>query len=80
MYLTKAWTEDLRPAQLMKEPFCRACIKLGARTRARAVDHVIPHRGDWQLFSDRSNLQSLCSSHHNAKTAQEMRERTRKTK
>ncbi|WP_256371941.1 hypothetical protein [Roseivivax sp. THAF197b] len=30
------------------------------------VDHVIPHRGDMQLFWDRTNWQALCAHHHNA--------------
>ena len=36
------------------------------------VDHVIPHRGDWKLFTDVNNLQGLCREHHSAKTAREV--------
>jgi 5-methylcytosine-specific restriction protein A len=35
------------------------------------VDHKIPHRSNWTLFMDRSNLQGLCSHHHSLKTARE---------
>ena len=28
------------------------------------VDHVVPHRGDRQLFWDANNLQSLCKPCH----------------
>ncbi|MFR5640946.1 MAG: HNH endonuclease [Butyricicoccus sp.] len=32
-----------------------------------------PHNGDWEKFTDRSNLQSLCHSCHSAKTMAESR-------
>lgn len=39
---------------------------------ATVVDHVKPHRGDLELFLDRTNLQSLCKPCHDAhKQAQE---------
>lgn len=79
MYMTKEWTEDLRPTQLLLEPFCRECAKRGLRTKATRVDHVEPHRGDWSRFVDRKNLQSLCERCHNRKTAKEMAENRRKT-
>lgn len=75
MYLTPEWTEDLRPGQLLREPFCRECARHGARTRATEVDHIQPHRGDWTVFTDRSNLQSLCHSCHSRKTMAEMRQK-----
>lgn len=80
MYLTKAWTEDLRPTQLLLEPFCRECAKRGLRVSATRVDHVRPHLGDWERFTDRGNLQSLCESCHNRKTAQEMAQMRQKNK
>ena len=64
--------DRLRPEQLLREPFCRACAIRGVRTRATDVDHVIPHRGVWALFIDPNNLQSLCHSCHSRKTAAEM--------
>lgn len=33
---------------------------------ASVVDHRTPHRGDQQLFWDRSNWQSLCAHHHSS--------------
>lgn len=75
MYETKTWTDDLRPTQLLNEPFCRECARRGCRTCATVVDHIQPHRGDWIVFTDRRNLQSLCESCHNRKTALEMAER-----
>jgi 5-methylcytosine-specific restriction protein A len=71
-YSLPVWTERLRPEQLLREPFCAECAKAGKRTPATVVDHVLPHRGDWALFVDESNLQSLCKYHHDQKTALEM--------
>ena len=79
-YSLPVWTEDLRPAQLLREPWCRACAKRGVRTRATVVDHVTPHRGDWALFIDPANHQSLCKSCHDRKTAKEMAEERRKNR
>lgn len=76
-YNLPIWTKRLRPQHLLAEPFCRACAKEGKRTRAEVVDHVQPFRGDWDLFTDPSNLQSLCKYHHDQKTAFEQNENRR---
>ena len=34
MYRTDKWLRELRPEQLLREPFCRECSKRGIRTRA----------------------------------------------
>lgn len=46
-------------------PRCNAC---GAA--ATVVDHVVPHRGDMQLFWDKGNWQPLCASCHGRKTVE----------
>lgn len=73
-YRLPIFRDKLRPDQLMREPFCRACAARGLRVRATDVDHIVPHRGDWALFANPANLQSLCHSCHSRKTASEMRE------
>ena len=65
----------LRASQLVKEPFCRVCAARHIRTMATDVDHIVAHRGNWALFVDPDNLQSLCHSCHSRKTAAEVRER-----
>ena len=70
-YNLPIWTDVLRPAQLLREPWCRECAAHGKRTQATVVDHVKPHRGDWSLFTDETNLQSLCKFDHDRKTAME---------
>ena len=76
-YLLPIWTKQLRPEQLMREPFCRECARLGIRTRATVADHIQPFRGSWALFVDPANHQSLCKHHHDAKTARERAESRR---
>jgi len=36
---------------------------------AMIVDHIIPHKGDMDLFWNKANWQSLCERHHNIKSA-----------
>lgn len=72
------WRDRLRPNQLLKEPFCFECLRIGRRTRATVVDHVKPHRGEWMLFVDETNLQSLCKWHHDQKTMRELNEKRAK--
>ena len=43
-------------------------LKLTIITPATVVDHVIPHRGNKQLFWDEKNWQPLCKSCHDLKT------------
>ncbi len=82
-YSLSIWTDDLRPAQLLREPFCRECAKQYPpgdprhRTRATVVDHITPFRGAWALFIDPANHQSLCKSCHDRKTAKEQAEKRR---
>ena len=81
-YRLPIWVDELRPNQLLREPFCRACAQRAEleglpylrRVRATDVDHIRPHRGVWSRFIDRNNLQSLCHSCHSRKTMAEMNE------
>lgn len=38
---------------------------------ATVVDHIIPHKGDYERFWDRSGWQSLCKRCHDQKTVHE---------
>jgi len=54
---------------LLAHPLCVECEKRGVTETATVVDHIIPHRGDKDLFWDsKNNWQSLCRMHHNRKT------------
>lgn len=63
-YNLAAWKRR-RAHQLATSPFCAECASVGRETAARVADHVIPHRGDWELFIA-GELQSLCDGCHSA--------------
>ena len=63
-YKLAIWHKRLRPQQLAKEPLCKRCLAEGKTTAATVVNHIKPHRGDWSLFADPDNLESLCAPHH----------------
>lgn len=65
-YTSPLWTKVLRPNQLAREKCCAYCYQMGRVVKATHVDHKIPHRGDFKLFSDPKNLQSLCATHANS--------------
>jgi 5-methylcytosine-specific restriction protein A len=62
LYRTARWRR-LKTTVLQETPFC-PCGRLGSE-----LDHVVPHRGDLQLFWSKDNVQMLCTSCHSAKTA-----------
>ncbi|SKB05146.1 HNH endonuclease [Sporosarcina newyorkensis] len=63
--------QQARKGYLQDNPLCVICREQGIRTAANVVDHIIPHRGDTELFWNRRNWQPLCSSCHSRKTAME---------
>lgn len=74
MYNMPAWRgkpNGIRAQCLTRDPFCVECDKEGKQTRATEVDHIVPHKGDMQLFLDINNVQSLCKTHHSQKTKRE---------
>jgi 5-methylcytosine-specific restriction protein A len=56
---------------LAKHPLCVHCTNEGGIGAATEVDHIVPHRGNKELFWNRENWQGLCKSHHSKKTALE---------
>lgn len=80
LYQTDLWKDVLRPAQLLREPFCRECARRGLRVPATDVDHIRDHKGDMALFADAENLESLCHSCHSRKTARELWQNRAKNK
>lgn len=64
---TRRW-KALRLEALRRDGF--ACVQCGARSRLE-VDHIEPVRDAPERAFDLSNLQTLCASHHTAKTRRE---------
>ena len=65
-----AWRKA-RKKYLTEHPLCVKCRKQGRYVKATDVDHIIPHRGNLDLFWDRNNWQALCHSCHSRKTRRE---------
>lgn len=70
LYNSSRWRK-LRRQFLIKHPLCAECRRLGVINPSRVVDHIKPHQGDESLFWDETNLQALCKSCHDRKTAKE---------
>lgn len=68
---TTAW-EKASAAFLKAHPWCAYCAERRVVTKATLVDHIVPHRGDKDLFWKRSNWASCCAAcHDGAKKAAE---------
>jgi 5-methylcytosine-specific restriction protein A len=65
-YASAQWIR-VRDAHRALEPLCRECRSVGKLTQVEIVDHIIPREDGGAPF-DHANLQSLCRTHHNAKT------------
>ena len=50
---------------------CAICLKSGRVTASAVVDHIKPHKGDYELFWDPKNHQGACKPCHDSKTAKE---------
>lgn len=64
LYGTYRWQKKRR-ALLDAEPLCRFCAERGEVTPATVADHVIPHRGDEDLFWN-GELMPLCKRCHDS--------------
>lgn len=60
--------QKVRKMYLKENPLCVECLNLGIITPATIVDHIEPHKGDYDKFWDEDNMQSLCEKCHNIKT------------
>ena len=71
--LYDAWWRRESKAFLAENPIAVDIFREhgGRQFAAEAVDHIIPHRGNVELFRDKSNWQGLTRSDHSRKTALE---------
>lgn len=63
---TRRWSK-ISQHYLRANPMCVHCGGLATET-----DHVVPHRGDMELFYDANNWQALCRACHSRKTQAEV--------
>lgn len=73
-YQSKQW-KILSKKHKQQNPLCIHCLELSIVNPAQVSDHIIEIRDDWDKRLDPTNLQSLCHSCHNTKTAKERRKR-----
>ena len=74
LYGTTEWRRSREFTIEKDEHLCQVCGTAtipGHNLRHPTVDHIIPHRGDEELFFDLDNLQLLCASCHNVKSNSE---------
>lgn len=55
-----------RAYYLFQNPICVRCGDI-----ATVVDHIVPHKGDMNLFWNLNNWQPLCKTCHDRKTVKE---------
>lgn len=82
-YRREPWTgpNGIRSIVLRRDPICKCpgCPRCDRRPVSKTVsmcirpstnaDHIIPHRGDWALFTDTNNVRGNCQACHSCKTA-----------
>ncbi len=56
--------------QQVSNQLCLECFKQGITRKGYAIDHIVAIE-DGGSRTDHTNLQNLCESHHNSKSAQE---------
>jgi 5-methylcytosine-specific restriction enzyme A len=69
---TRGYDRQWRNARerfLREHPLCVFCLREDRYKTATVVDHVIPHRGNSDLFWNLKNWQPLCKRCHDRKTA-----------
>ncbi len=69
-YNRPAW-KRLRRSKLRDQPLCERCFKRGKLVVAIIVHHMTAHKGDWELFLDFDNLQSVCKDCHDGSIQRE---------
>lgn len=67
-YNIARWRKE-RLIFLSANPLCVECFKNDILKSANVVDHIKPHLGNYALFWDVSNWQSLCEICHSRLTA-----------
>uniref|UniRef100_UPI0040475BDE HNH endonuclease n=1 Tax=Shewanella sp. TaxID=50422 RepID=UPI0040475BDE len=74
IYQSTKWRK-LRARKFKEQPLCEHCYKLNIITPTDVIDHIVAIIDDDTLAYTYSNLQALCHSCHNIKTAKETKAR-----
>ena len=60
-------------AYIRAHPLCAICQRAGIIKATECVDHIIPHKGDSELFWDPANHQAACKQCNDRKAVSEGR-------
>jgi len=63
LYSSRRWQRE-RLVFLNEYPLCHYCEEAGRVREANVVDHIKPHKGDYELFWNQENWQALCTPCH----------------
>lgn len=69
IYQSQKWRK-LRKWFFVNNPLCAECLRNGTVKEGTDVDHITPIRLGGEVY-DENNLQTLCKSCHNRKSAKE---------
>ncbi len=69
IYNSRQW-KRIRQLVLHKQPLCVNCSNNNKYITANTIDHIIPINAGGSIFN-LDNLQALCSSCHNSKSARD---------
>ena len=75
-YQSSEW-KSTRNSFIKANPWCVDCQKEGKKVLATVADHIVQVIKDGPKH-DWNNLQGLCSSHHNARSAKQRNEMYKK--
>ncbi|MEK4024470.1 HNH endonuclease [Sporosarcina sp. FSL W7-1283] len=70
-YNSTAWRKLRAMIKIRDNGLCQMCLVDKRIVIGTIVDHIIPIKVDWQLRLTENNLQLLCHSCHNKKTAED---------
>ncbi|TYS50095.1 HNH endonuclease [Bacillus infantis] len=76
-YKSTPWRKVREQALARDIGLCQHCLSKGRIKWADMVDHIIPIKEAWELRLVLDNLQSLCNSCHNIKTAEDKKKYAR---
>jgi 5-methylcytosine-specific restriction protein A len=74
LYKTSHW-RTLRAKILKEQPNCFKCGISGSESKLE-IHHLVPPRGNEELFFDENNLMTVCSACHRVITNREIRNRS----
>lgn len=70
-YNSSRWRNTRKQAMIRDSWLCQRCLSEGLYVQAKIGDHITPIKEDWSRRFDIENIQGLCASCHNIKTAEE---------